>query len=178
MNEIQVNEAYAEWIDEQHYDLFITLNTERELTDTISKEGVVLVTAKEKMSSKVAELFGRAETYAFGKTANGVSRRRLYRSNPNFHIHRFVSIEGIGKRTHTHLLVKTLEGWTDGQMIELLDLVWCEMNKAQTHKAFLFRAETIRSKQAVSRYITKETHWHNKQLEDSVCLRSSFVSKP
>ena len=158
MNGIQLNEAYAQWIESNHYDLTVTLNAEQELT-------------YEQMSKLMCEFFYKAECDVFGYEL------RYKYNRDNFRIKRVVAIEGDEKRTHAHIKVKTLEGWTDEQMIELLRLTYRHITKAKKDKAFLFKAETINSRSAVSRYNTKDTHRQNEKLNDVIDLRSSFISK-
>ena len=114
--------------------------------------------------------FYKAECDVFG-----YSNREKYRKA--LRINRVVAIEGDEKRTHAHILVRTLVGWTDEQMIELLRLTYRHITEADKDKAFLFKAERINSRSAVSRYNTKDTHRQNEKLNDVICLRSSFISK-
>lgn len=158
MNNIQLNEAYANWTASREYDLKLDLNTESELTF-------------EQMSKLLCKYFYKLECDVFGYEL------RYKYNRENFRIKRVVMIEGDDKRTHSHILVKTLKGWTNEQMIELLKLGWNEINKAKKDKAFLLNAENINSRSAVSRYNTKDTQRQNEKLNDVICLRSSFISK-
>lgn len=158
MNAIQLNEAYAEWVASRDYDLMLTLNTEKELTF-------------EQMSKLLCQFFYKAECDVFGY------KLRYKYNRDKFRIKRVVAIEGDDKRTHAHVVVKTLEGWTDEQMIELMRLTYRHITKAEKDKAFLFKAEKIHSRSAVSRYNTKDTQRQNEKLNDVICLRSSFISK-
>lgn len=157
MSNIQLNEAYADWVSSQHYDLILHINAEQELT-------------YEQMSSLICKFFYKAECDVFG-----YSNREKYKKA--LRIKRVVAIEGDEKRTHAHIKVKTLVGWTDEQMIELLRLTYRHITKAKKDKAFLFKAEPIRHKQNSSGYITKDTQRQNEKLNDVICLRSSFISK-
>lgn len=161
---IQLNEAYASWVSSRDYDLLLNLNTEAEMN-------------YEQMSKLLCRFFYKAECDVFGKTTGGEYRRNLYHSKEKFHIKRVVAIEGDDKRTHAHVKVKTLEGWTNEQMLELLRLTYRHVTKADKDKAFLFEATQINSSDAVSRYITKDTQRQNEKLNDVIDLRSSFISK-
>ena len=158
MSNIQLNEAYADWLSTRHYDLVLTLNAEQELT-------------YEQMSKLLCKYFYKLECDVFG------CELRYKYNRENFRIKRVVAIEGDEKRTHAHILVRTLVGWTDEQMIELLRLTYRHITEADKDKAFLFKAERINSRSAVSRYNTKDTHRQNEKLNDVICLRSSFISK-
>ena len=166
MEAYKVREAYAEWIDAEQYDLFITLNTEYGRT-------------YEQLSTMIRQMFGGAETQYFGYTKEGFSRRKLFRNKDKFHIKRVVAIEGDNKlvQRHSHILVKNFEGLSDEGMIELLRYEWLKLNKAEKHKEYLFKVITDYTPQAVSRYNTKDTYKQNKQLEDVICYWSSFISK-
>jgi hypothetical protein len=166
MEAYKVREAYAEWIDAEQYDLFITLNTEYGRT-------------YEQLSTMIRQMFGGAETLYFGYTKEGFNKRRLYKNKDKFHIKRVVAIEGDNKlvQRHSHILVKNFEGLSDEGMIELLRYEWLKLNKAEKHKEYLFKVITDYTPQAVSRYNTKDTYKQNKQLEDVICYWSSFISK-
>jgi hypothetical protein len=165
MEAYKVREAYAEWIDTEQYDLFITLNTEYERTN-------------EQLSTMIRQMFGGAETLYFGYTKEGFSRRKLYKNKDEFHIKRVVAIEGDKfTQRHSHILVKNLEGVSDEGMIELLRYEWLKLNKSKKHKNYLFFGERIKTQQAVSRYSTKDAYKQNKQLEDVIDYESSFISK-
>ena len=155
MNEYKLREATTEWLDKQSFDLFITLNTEVELT-------------KEQMSKLICKLFYKTECDAFGKNTNGELRRELYKYKDKFHIKRAVVIEGDEKRTHAHIQVKTLKGFTNEQMIELLKLEYMKLLNTKREKSFLFHATQIANRDAVSGYTLKK---------DEIDLRSSFISK-
>ncbi len=62
-------------------------------------------------------------------------------------------------------------------MLELLRLTYRHVAKAYKDKAFSFEATQIKSSDAVSRYITKDTQRQNEKLNDVIDLRSSFISK-
>ena len=166
MEAYKVREAYAEWIDAEQYDLFITLNTEYGRT-------------YEQLSKMIRQMFGGAETQYFGYTKEGFSRRKLFRNKDKFHIKRVVAIEGDNKlvQRHSHILVKNLEGVSKEGMTELLRYEWLKLNKAKKNKEYLFKVITDYTPQAVSRYNTKDTNKQNKQLEDVICYWSSFISK-
>ena len=166
MEAYKIREAYAEWIDAEQYDLFITLNTESEKTF-------------KQLSTMIRQMFGGAETQYFGYTKEGFSRRKLFRNKDKFHIKRVVAIEDGNKfkKRHSHILVKNIEGVSKEGMTELLRYEWLKLNKAEKHKEYLFNVITDYTPQAVSRYITKETEEQNKQLEDVICYWSSFISK-
>ena len=166
MEAYKVREAYAEWIDAEQYDLFITLNTEYGRT-------------YEQLSKMIRQMFGGAETQYFGYTKEGFSRRKLYYNKDKFHIKRVVAIEGDNKlvQRHSHILVKNLEGVSKEGMTELLRYEWLKLNKAKKNKEYLFKVITDYTPQAVSRYNTKDTYKQNKQLEDVICYWSSFISK-
>jgi len=155
MNGYKLREATTEWLDKQSFDLFITLNTEVELT-------------KEQMSELMCRLFYKTECDVFGKNINGEWRRELYKYKDKFHIKRAVVIEGDEKRTHAHIQVKTLEGFTNEQMIELLKLEYMKLLNTKRERSFLFHATQIANRDAVSGYILKK---------DEIDLRSSFISK-
>ena len=74
-------------------------------------------------------------------------------------------------------MVKTLEGLTNEQMLELLRLTYKEVTYTSADKRFLFEATEINSRTAVSGYITKDTYRQNTKLNDVIDLRSSFISK-
>jgi hypothetical protein len=166
MEAYKVREAYAEWIDTEQYDLFITLNTESEKTF-------------KQLSTMIRQMFGGAETQYFGYTKEGFSRRKLYYNKDKFHIKRVVAIEGDNKfkKRHSHILIKNLEGVSKEGMAELLRYEWLKLNKAKKNKEYLFKVITDYTPQAVSRYNTKDTYKQNKQLEDVICYWSSFISK-
>ena len=166
MEAYKTREGYAEWIDTEQYDLFITLNTEYERT-------------RKQLSTMIRHMFGGAETQWFGYTKEGFSRRELYRNKDKFHIKRVVAIEGDNKlkQRHSHILVKNLEGISTEGMIELLRYEWLKLNKAENLKEYLFKAEPIDEQSACSLYMTKELIEKNKNLEDVICNRSSFISK-
>ena len=158
MNAIQLNEAYAEWVSTNHYDIKCDLNTECELT-------------YEQMSKLLCKFFYLLECHVFGYEL------RYKYNRDKFRIKRVCHIEGDEKRTHVHIVVKTLDGWTNEQMIELLKLGWKEVNSTQKDKTFIFWAEEIRDISEVCGYYTKETEKQNRKLNDVICLRSSFISK-
>ena len=148
MEAYKLKEAYAEWVNKVNYDLFITLNTEAEFT-------------KEQMGKLMCNLFYKTECDVFG-----YSNREKYRNK--LRIKRAVVIEGDEKRTHAHIQVKTLKGFTNEQMIELLKLEYMKLLNTKREKSFLFHATQIANRDAVSGYILKK---------DEIDLRSSFISK-
>ena len=148
MNEYKLREATSEWLNKQSFDLLITLNTEVELTE-------------EQMSKLMCKLFYKIECDVFG-----YSNREKYRNK--LRIKRAVVIEGDEKRTHAHIQVKTLEGFTNEQMIELLNLEYMKLLNTKREKGFLFHATQIANRDAVSRYTLKK---------NKIDLRSSFISK-
>ena len=157
MEAYKLKEAYAEWVNKENYDLFITLNTEAELT-------------YEQMSELMCKLFYKTECDVFG-----YSNREKYRNK--LRIKRAVVIEGDEKRTHAHIQVKTLKGFTNEQMIELLKLEYMALLNTKRGKSFIFHATQIANRDAVSRYTLKETNKQNRKLKDVIDLRSSFISK-
>ena len=110
MEAYKVREAYAEWIDTEQYDLFITLNTESEKTF-------------KQLSTMIRQMFGGAETQYFGYTKEGFSRRKLFRNKDKFHIKRVVAIEDGNKfkKRHSHILVKNLEVVSKEAMTEIVE---------------------------------------------------------
>ena len=148
MNEYKLREATSEWLNKQSFDLLITLNTEVELTE-------------EQMSKLMCKLFYKIECDVFG-----YNNREKYRNK--LRIKRAVVIEGDEKRTHAHIQVKTLEGFTNEQMIELLNLEYMKLLNTKREKGFLFHATQIANRDAVSRYTLKKY---------KIDLRSSFISK-
>ena len=156
MSKIQLNRAYADWINETAYDLFITLNTEVEYTYT-------------DISELISKLFYKAECDVF-------TYRNRERYRKTCRIKRVVAIENYKKRTHAHIQVKTLDNFTNEQMIELLNLEYKQLTNTKHDKAFLFNASVIANRQAVSNYITKEILITNKQQSDVIDLQSSFIS--
>ena len=92
MEAYKLKGAYAEWVNKENYDLFITLNTEAELT-------------YEQMSELMCKLFYKTECDVFGKNKNSEWRRELYKYKDKFHIKRLVVIEHYNKRTHAHIQV-------------------------------------------------------------------------
>ena len=91
-------------------------------------------------------------------------------------VNRVICIERDNKRTHAHILVKTLEGWTNAEMIELLNMSWHDLQRTR-NKSFTFKAQHITTQNKLSMYNTKETRRQNEQLNDVLDLRSSFISK-
>lgn len=166
MEAYKVREATAEWIDTVRYDITMTLNTEYGRTF-------------EQLSTMIRQMFGGAETRYFGYTKEGFNRRKLFRNKDKFHIKRVVAIEDGNKlkQRHSHILVKNLEGISTEGMIELLRYEWLKLNKAEKLKEYLFFAEPIIKQSACSWYMTKEIEEKNKNLEDVICNRSSFISK-
>ena len=155
MEAYKLKEAYAEWVNKENYDLFITLNTEAELT-------------YEQMSELMCKLFYKTECDVFGKNKNSEWRRELYKYKDKFHIKRLVVIEHYNKRTHAHIQVKTLKAFTNEQMIELLKLEYMALLNTKRGKSFIFHATQIANRDAVSGYTLKK---------DEIDLRSSFISK-
>lgn len=158
MDAYKLNHAYADWVGTNEYNLILHLNTEQELS-------------YEHMSKLMCRYFYRAECNAFGYEI------RYKYNRDKFRIKRIVAIEGDTKRTHAHVKVKTLEGWTNKQMLELLRLTYGEVTQANASKKFLFEATEINSRTAISGYITKDTYRQNTKLNDVIDLRSSFISK-
>lgn len=158
MNAYKLNHAYADWVGADEYSLLLNLNTEQELS-------------YEHMSKLMCKYFYRAECNVFG-----YDTRRKY-NREKFRIKRIVAIEGDKKRTHAHVMVKTLDGWTNGKMLELMRLTYKEVTDTSADKKFLFEATEIVSRTAVSGYITKDTYRQNTKLNDVIDLRSSFISK-
>lgn len=157
MNTYELKTAYADWIcSNNKYDLFITLNSEVELTF-------------EEMSKLLCKLFYKTECDVFT-----YEKRELYKTKCR--IERVCVIENYNKRTHAHLQVKTLSNFTNEQMIELLKEEYKQLTKTK-EKQFLFDASVIADRQAVSRYTTKDTNKQNKLLNDVIDLRSSFICK-
>ena len=158
MNAYKLNHAYADWAGADEYSLLLNLNTEQELS-------------YEHMSKLMCRYFYRAECNVFG-----YDTRRKY-NRDKFRIKRIVAIEGDTKRTHAHVMVKTLDGWTNREMLELMRLTYKEVTDTSADKKFLFEATEINSRAAVSGYITKDTYRQNTRLNDVIDLRSSFISK-
>ena len=158
MNAYKLHHAYADWIGAEEYSLLLNLNTEQELSHEL-------------MSKLMCRYFYRAECNVFG-----YDTRRKY-NREKFRIKRVVAIEGDTKRTHAHVMVKTLDGWTNEKMLELMRLTYEEVTDASADKRFLFEATEINSRTAVSGYITKDTYRQNTKLNDVIDLRSSFISK-
>ena len=158
MNAYKLNHAYADWVGADEYSLLLNLNTERELSHEL-------------MSKLMRRYFYRAECNVFG-----YDTRRKY-NRDKFRIKRIVAIEGDTKRTHAHVMVKTLDGWTNGKMLELMRLTYKEVTDTSADKRFLFEATEINSRTAVSGYITKDTYRQNTKLNDVIDLRRSFISK-
>ena len=159
MNAYKLNHAYADWVGADEYSLLLNLNTEQELS-------------YEHMSKLMCRYFYRAECNAFGYDI-----RYRYSRREKFRIKRVVAIEGDTKRTHAHVMVKPLDGWTNGKMLELMRLTYKEVTDTSADKKFLFEATEINSRTAVSGYITKDTYRQNTKLNDVIDLRSSFISK-
>lgn len=158
MTAYKLNHAYADWVGADENSLLLNLNTERELSHEL-------------MSKLMRRYFYRAECNVFG-----YDTRRNY-NRDKFRIKRIVAIEGDTKRTHAHVMVKTLDGWTNGKMLELMRLTYKEVTDTSADKKFLFEATEIVSRTAVSGYITKDTYRQNTKLNDVIDLRSSFISK-
>lgn len=158
MNAYKLNHAYADWVGADEYSLLLNLNTEQELS-------------YEYMSKLMCKYFYRAECNVFG-----YDTRRKY-NRDKFRIKRIVAIEGDTKRTHAHVMVKTLGDWTNEKMLELMRLTYKEVTDTSADKRFLFEATEINSRTAVSGYITKDTYRQNTKLNDVIDLRSSFISK-
>lgn len=177
IREEQVKQAYADWFDSRGMDVFMTLNTERTLAPLVSREKVVLESAEVKLSKMLIEMFGRAETVAFGKTENGVARRKLYKRNPKFRIHRAVAIHTDANKTHAHIRVKTLDGWTQAEMISLLREQWQCVNRAKVESEYHYKAEAVKNSIGNSFYITSEETDKNKINENSIDMWSSYISK-
>jgi hypothetical protein len=138
--------------------LLLNLNTEQKLS-------------YEYMSKLMCKYFYRAECNVFGYDTRSKYNREKFR------IKRIVAIEGDTKRTHAHVMVKTLGDWTNEKMLELMRLTYKEVTDASADKRFLFEATEINSRTAVSGYITKDTYRQNTKLNDVIDLRSSFISK-
>jgi len=174
----ELSAAYGEWISQNDYDLAMCLRLKK--TPSPLASSAAAEAARIALSKKVRELFGNAENVAFGKTKKGAYRRKLYKRNPKFHIHRVVSIEldedGMG--FHAHLLVKKLDGWSYKQMIELLYELWKELNNTATLTKGEFWGEPSENKRGSSVYITKDAHKQEALLVDGIDLWSSFISKP
>ena len=158
MTAYELNHAYADWVGADEYSLLLNLNTERELSHEL-------------MSKLMCRYFYRAECNVFGYDTRSKYNREKFR------IKRIVAIEGDTKRTHAHVMVKTLGDWTNEKMLELMRLTYKEVTDASADKRFLFEATEINSRTAVSRYITKDTYRQNTKLNDVIDLRSSFISK-
>ena len=158
MNAYKLNHAYADWVGANEYNLILNLNTEQELS-------------YEHMSKLMCTYFYRAECNVFGYDTRSKYNREKFR------IKRIVAIEGDTKRTHAHVMVKTLGGWNNEKMLELLRLAYKEVTDTSADKKFLFEATEINSITAVSGYITKDTYRQNTKLNDVIDLRSSFISK-
>ena len=118
MSKIQLNRAYADWINETAYDLFITLNTEVEYTYT-------------DISELISKLFYMAECDVF-------TYRNRERYRKTCRIKRVVAIEHYKKRTHAHIQVKTLDNFTNEQMIELLNLEYKQLTNTKLTKINTF----------------------------------------
>jgi hypothetical protein len=164
MNAYKLNAAYGDFVKFDDYDLFITLNTEKELS-------------RSHLSKLLKKFFYRAECSAFGMTDGGIYRRELYKHKDKFHINRIVAIEGNPKRTHAHCLVRSIDGYNVEEMKLLLAEAYRETIGAKRIKPFLFQAEPIRDLASSCNYITKETAKHNRCLDDVIDLDSSFISK-
>ena len=158
MNAYKLNHAYADWVGADEYSLLLNLNTEQELS-------------YEYMSKLMCKYFYRAECNVFGYDTRSKYNREKFR------IKRIVAIEGDTKRTHAHVMVKTLGDWTNEKMLELMRLTYKEVTDTSADKKFLFEATEIVSRTAVSGYITKDTYRQNTKLNDVIDLRSSFISK-
>ena len=158
MTAYKLNHAYADWVGTDEYSLLLNLNTEQELS-------------YEHMSKLMRRYFYRAECNVFGYDTRSKYNREKFR------IKRIVAIEGDTKRTHAHVMVKTLDGWTNRKMLELMRLTYKEVTYTSADKKFLFEATEINSRTAVSGYITKDTYRQNTKLNDVIDLRSSFISK-
>ena len=164
MNAYKLNAAYGDFVKFDDYNLFLTLNTEKELSRT-------------QLSKLLKRFFYRAECSAFGMTDRGIYRRELYKHKDKFHIKRIVAIEGKPKRTHAHCLVRSIEGYSTEGMKHLLAEAYRQTIGAKRTKPFLFDAEPIRGLASSCSYITKETAKHNRCLDDVIDLDSSFISK-
>ena len=90
MNAYKLNHAYADWVGADEYTLLLNLNTEQELS-------------YEHMSKLMCRYFYRAECNVFGYDI-----RYRYSRREKFRIKRVVAIEGDAKRTHAHVMVKTV----------------------------------------------------------------------
>ena len=163
METYEVQKSYAQWLGQTDADLVITLNTERELVDTI------LLSSFDQLSAVLRKYFYKIECDVFGYL-----KREKYKTKCR--VNRVVCIERDNKRTHAHILVKTLEGWTNAEMIELLNLSWHDLQRTR-NKSFTFKAQHITTQNKLSMYNTKETRRQNEQLNDVLDLRSSFISK-
>ena len=111
MNNIQVKNAYADWLSKTDYNLFVTLNTEVEYTETELAELIIM-------------LFYKIECDVFG-----YKNRELYKTKCR--VSRVVAIESKYKRTHAHIKVQTLADWTDAQMLELIKLDWQQITNTK-----------------------------------------------
>ena len=167
MKTYAITHAYADWCSDQQPDLYFVLN---HANSAFSKP-----LSYEVLSSQVRRLFYQLECEEWGYEQRETRWGRRYSR-----IERVVCIE---KATyyHANVMIKRYGNHTDEVLLDKIKRQWLKIQRceSETNNSFLFQLTDnyIRDNQAVSVYSNKDTALANRNNEDVLCLRASFISK-
>lgn len=177
MNNRQITQAYADWCASISPDFYFVLNYKP--TQLHRKRGTQKGLSRDmgydELSQQVRRLFYRLEVDEWGY------EQRESRWGRKFsRIERIVCIEKAAAY-HANVLMKRYGEHTDEEILKHVRDVWLELQGVNGgwQDEFLFRLEdnAIRDIGAVSLYCNKDTAKANKNNEDVLCTRASFISK-
>lgn len=163
MNNTEVTKAYANWFNEQDYDLYLVLNYQQ-------ANNADLMSYK-RFSEQLKRLFYRLECEHWGK-----KKRERYKKICR--IERAVCIE---KATYLHanIMIKRYGGKSDEQIIRSINEAWLEIQGRSSEKSNEFLCQTIntqiKNSLAVSLYSCKQMANSNNNYDDVFCIEASFI---
>jgi hypothetical protein len=167
-------QAYSEWCAEQNYDFYFILN----YNPIIYKYNM----SRDQFIKQVKRLFYSLECDEWGyrqPKKDGFHARESRYGRRYSRIERMVCIEKFNA-IHAHVMMKSFGNYNESQLMQLIESRWLEIQSCSASKdTYLFQPNNhkIRSNRAVAFCANKETINANKNLDDVLCTRSSFIRK-
>ena len=167
MDTHQITKAYAEWCTRQGAGLYFVLNNANSKTSKPLNF--------EALSGQVRKLFYQLECEECGYDQRESRWGRRYSR-----IEREVCIE---KATyyHANVMMTPYGDKTNEEQLKLIKQHWLKIQRSEgeSQNSFLIQSldNEIRDNHAVSVYSNKDTALANRNNEDVLCLRASFISK-
>ena len=169
-----VIQAYSDWCAEQNHDLYFVLN----YNPVIYKYDM----SRDQFIKQVKRLFYSLECDEWGyrqPKKDGFHARESKYGRRYSRIQRIVCIEK-ANAIHANVMMKSFGNYSEPQLMQLIESRWLEIQSCSAIKdAYLFQPNDhkIRNMKAVAFYSNKDTIKANKNQDDVLCTRSSFIKK-